>query len=234
MNQPSPRDRLVGALLGLWAASVFAAQPGAGIAVLDMTPLPNQRQQQTLDMRLTMDIRVEPHPGATEEEKAKVAQTQALMPMTMTLRSLTTLRTGPLGAGGWMPLSLERRTLEGSMTTRTGAAIPFPVPPASKFSARFNPTDFTFELDDPPGGPTATPPALKPFMTQTLNEVLAMAKAMRGKPLKVGESVDLPLNMAIPVASTLPGAAQMNGGLRLTLTRVDHGVAYFEDRKSHV
>lgn len=223
------RPRLAGVVLGLLTGAVLAAKPAAEVPLMDMTPRPNQHQRQTMDMQALMTVRIEPRAEATDEEKARAQQAQAAMPMTMKMRLQQTLRTGGLKADGWMPLTLDHRTMDLSMTTATGVPVPLPASRAGNMTitARFHPKDFLFELDTLQGQQPLDD-SLKPMMNTLMNQVLGMAQAMRGKTLAVGESFDMPLDGALPMPGPGLNGGQLKGQIRYTLTRLDKGIAYFD------
>lgn len=223
------RPRLAGVVLGLLTGAALAAKPAAQAPLMDMTPRPHQHQRQTMDMQALMKMRIEPRAEATDEEKARAQQAQAAMPMTMKMRVQQTMRSGGLGAEGWMPLTLDHRTLDLSMTTATGVAVPLPASKAGNITitARFHPKDFRFELDTFQGQQPLDE-SVKPMMNNLMNQVMGMAKAMRGKNLVVGESFELPLDAALPMPGPGPNGAQLKGQVRYTLTRLDKGIAYFD------
>jgi len=223
------RPRLAGAMFSLLAGAALAAKPAADLPSLDVTPRPNQHQRQTIDMQATMNMQILPRAEASDEDKAKAQQAQAAMPMTMKMRMQQTLHTGSLRTDGWIPLSLDHRTQEMSMTTATGVAIPVPASQAGnlKIAARFNPKDFAFEFENVQGQEPLDE-RLKPMMNNLMNQVLGMAKAMRDQKLKVGDSFEMPMNVAMPMPGQGLDGGQLKGQMRYTLTRIDKGVAYFD------
>ena len=63
--------------------------------------------------------------------------------------------------------------------------------------------------------------------TAMVNEALQLSKALSRRPMKVGDSVDVPLSLTLPVP--LPGGAgSMGGQVHYKLTRLERGVAYFD------
>lgn len=229
LNPSLFRSRLAGALLGLLTGAVLAAKPTAELPLMDMTPRPHQHQRQTMDMQALMTVRIEPRADATDEERARAQQAQAAMPMTMKMRLQQTMRTGGLGADGWMPLTLDHRTMDLSMTTATGVPVPIPTAKTGSMTitARLQPQDLRFELDTVQGQQPLDD-SLKPMMNTLMNQLLGMTKAMRGKNLVVGESFDMPLDAALPMPGPGPNGGQLKGQIRYTLTRLDKGVAYFD------
>lgn len=223
------RPRLAGLVMGLLTSTVLAAKPAAEPPLMDMTPRPNQHQRQTFDMQALMTMRIEPRAEATDEEKARAEQAQTAMPMTMKMRLQQTMRTGGLKADGWMPLTLDHRTLDMAMTTATGVPVPLPPSKAGNMTitARFHPQELRFELDTVQSQQPLDD-SLKPMMNNLMNQVLGMAQAMRGKKLVVGESFELPLDAALPMPGPGPNGGQLKGQLRYTLTRLDKGIAYFD------
>lgn len=235
MTLASPhRVALLGALLGLHLAAQAAPNaPAPATAVsFDTTPRAGQHQRQTIDMQAVMKMRVEPGADATDEQRAKVAQAAERMsqmgPMKMSMQMQQTLKVDQPDATGWLPLTISVASKGSSMEV---GGKPVPTPPNKapdvSFTARFNPKDFGFEVQKFEGGPAEMNEAMRTQGSAMIGEALQLYKALAQKPLKVGESVDVPLTMALPIP--LPGGAgAMQGQVRYTLARVDRGVAYFD------
>lgn len=222
---------LLGALLGLNLAA--QAAPNAPIAVsFDTTPRAGQHQRQQIDLRGVMKMRLEAGPDATEEQRAKLAPAAEnfarMGPMKMAMRMEQTMKVEAPDAEGWLPMSLTVGTKSGSVEIN---GKPMPLPNAGKadmrFAARFNPKDFGFEMQKFEGGPPEMSEAMLTSGKAAIGESLQLFKALGQRPLKIGESIEVPLNMALPMP--LPGGAgAMQGLVHYTLTRVDKGVAYFD------
>ena len=232
MTLTSPlRLSLLGTLLGLNLAA--QAAPAAPVAVsFDTTPRAGQQQRQQIDLQATMKVRMEATPDATEEQRAKVAKAaeniERMGPMKMAMRMEHTLKVAAPDAQGWLPMTVAVGVKGGSVEMGGKAQ---PMPNLSKadmsFSARFNPQDFGFELQNVEAGTPEANAMLSTMGNKTFSESLQLFKALRQHPLKVGESIEVPLNMSLPVP--LPGGANnMQGLLRYTLARVDKGVAHFD------
>ncbi len=226
------RAPLLGTLFGLHLLSQ-AASPAPVEVRFDTTPRAGQQQRQLIDMRSTMTMRVEPGPDATEEQRAKVAQVAERIaaqggPVKMAMQMSHTTRVDQPDADGWLPMtyvSADRKT-----TVEVGGK-PVPMPQDANgdltINARFNPRDFAFEVKNVAGGA----PGMQALMTTQGQAMLADAfklhKALAQRSLKVGESVDVPMSLSLPVP--LPGGAgAMQGQVRYTLARVERGVAYFD------
>lgn len=226
------RAPLLGTLLGLHLLSP-AASPSPAEVRFDTTPRAGQQQRQLIDMRSTMTMRVEPGPDATEEQRAKVAQVAERIaaqggPIKMHLQMSHTTRVDQPDADGWLPMtyvSADRKTT----LEMGGKVVPTPQDANADLTitARFNPRDFAFEVKNVAGGA----PGMQALMTTQGQAMLADAfklhKALAERSLKVGDSVDVPMNLSLPVP--LPGGAgAMQGQVRYTLARVERGVAYFD------
>ncbi|RTL34591.1 MAG: hypothetical protein EKK53_25820 [Burkholderiales bacterium] len=226
------RPTVIGACLGLHLAAHAAPAAPAEVR-FDTTPRAGQQQRQFVDMQATMTMRVEAGPEATDEQRAKVAQMAERMaaqggPIKMSMGMSQTTRVGQPDADGWLPLSLtssDRKT-----TVEVGSkAVPMPKEAQGDMiiNARFNPRDFAFEVKDVAG----SAPGMEALMTTQGQAMLADAfklhKALAQRSLKVGESVDVPMSLSLPVP--LPGGAgAMQGQIHYTLVRVERGVAYFD------
>lgn len=232
MTLPLPlRLPVAGSLLGLHLiAGAATANPPA--VSFDTTPRAGQHQQQTLDIAATIRMRMEPGPDATEEQRAKIAQAAAGIskngPLKMKMRMLQTLKVDAADATGWLPMTVSMVPQGGSMEVG-GNTVPMPENKAGNISiaARFNPNDFSYELQRVDGGAANFNEAMAKQGQLMVGEALQLYKELAKRPLKVGESVEVPLNMKLPIP--LPGSAgDMQSKLRYTLNRVDKGVAHFD------
>lgn len=232
MSSASPlRLPLLGALLALQLAAQAAPAPAATVT-FDTTPRAGQHQRQQIDMRAVMKMRVEAGPDATEDQRAKIGLADAnisqMGPMKMAMQMQHTLKVDPADADGWLPLTVSVAA-KGGQVEMGGKTMPLPSNKATdvSFVARFNPKDFAFEVKKFEGGSPELGEAMLKQGSHTIGEALQLFKALSQKPLKIGESVDVPLTMALPMP--LPGGAgAMQGNVRYTLARVDKGVAYFD------
>ena len=230
MTVLSLRPVLAAALLGLNLGAIAA--PAAPTAVsFDTAPRAGQHQRQQIDIQATMKMRTEATPDATDEQRGKIAQASEQMakmgPVKMAMQMQQTLKVDQPDADGWLPMTVSTGTKNAQMEVG-GKIVSLLQPKATDlaFAARFNPRDFAFELQKVDGAPELNE-ALRAQGTTAVSEALQLFKALSQRPLKVGESVDVPLTMALPVP--LPGGAgAMQGQLRYTLARVDRGVAYFD------
>lgn len=230
MTTFTPRLSLSAALLSL-ALSTQAASPAPAAISFDMTPRAGQHQRQQMEMQATMKMRVEAGPEATEAQRAQIAQATERMAqmgaMQMAMQMQQTLQVGQADAEGRLPLTVSAG-FSGGQVTMGGKTMPMPKLPSAalSFDARFDPKDFSFEIQKAEGAPELTE-ILRTQGKSMVNETLQLARALSQHPLKVGDSVDVPLAMNLPVP--LPGGAgAMQGLVHYRLTRVDKGIAYFD------
>jgi hypothetical protein len=222
---------LLVALLGLQLAA--QAAPKAPVAVsFDTTPRAGQHQRQLIDLQAVMKMRMEAGPDATDEQRAKIADAAAKMSqmgaMKMAMQMQQEMQVYQADADGWLPLTMSMEVKDGKLDVG-GNSVPLPNNRAMNvsFGARFNPKDFAFEVKKLEGMPAEQSAAMITQGTSMISESLQLYKALSQRPLKVGESVEVPMTMALPMP--LPGGAGgMQGVVRYTLTRVDKGVAYFD------
>lgn len=224
------RQSLTSALLGLTLAAQAALAAPAAVT-FDTTPRAGQHQRQQLDIQATIRMRAEPGPGATDEQRAKVAQGAERLaqmgPMQMSMAMEQTLQVGQPDAQGWLPLTVGIDS-KGGQLTMGGKSMPMPKRQDRELSfvARFNPKDFNFQMQKVEGMPEMSE-LLRAQGNTMINEAMQLSKALNGRPMKVGDSVDVPLTMTLPVP--LPGGAgSMTGQVHYTLARVARGVAYFD------
>ncbi|HEY8877614.1 MAG TPA: hypothetical protein VIN03_08640 [Roseateles sp.] len=223
------RPLLAGALLGLNLGAIAAPVPAT--IVFDTTPRAGQHQRQLMDMQAVMKMRIEPGADATEEQRAKVAQAAERMAqmgsMKMSMQMQQTMQVGQPDADGWLPMTVSTGG-KGVQMEVGGKAVPMPAAASADigFVARFNPRDFAFEIREVQGAPQLSE-MMKTQGQATVSQALQLFKSLKERPLKVGDSVDVPLTMNLPVP--LPGGAgAMNGQVHYTLVRLDRGVAYFD------
>lgn len=228
MTTSSLRIALAGAALVMHLGSA-AAQPAA--ISFDTTPRAGQHQRQLMDMQMLMKTRVEAGPNATEEQLAKVAQAQQQMAqmgqMKMGIRMEQTLKVGQPDPQGWLPMTVAMVGKGGQIEVGGNQmALPQDKKMDMSVDARFNPKDFAFEITQVQGA-AGVDEMLRTKGAGMLTEALQLAKVLSQRPLKVGESVDVPMSMALPMP--IPGGAgKMDSKVRYTLKRVDRGLAYFD------
>lgn len=221
------RIAVAGSFLGLQLIA-RAAEPAA--VAFDVTPQAGQYQRQLLDMQVTTTTRLVAAPNANEEERARIAQAQQQNPqgpVKMSLRVEQTQRVGQPDDRGWLPLTLSSTSKGGDIELGgKKRALPQDKKLDLLVQARFNPKDHAFDLQQVLGGGDADE-QLRTKGAAMVTEALQLPKALGERPLKVGDSVDVPMKMALPFA--VPDSdGQMNSKLRYTLKRVDKGIAHFD------
>ncbi len=228
---PFLRPTLLGALLGLQIAAQAARAAPAEVR-FDTTPRAGMHQRQTMDMKSTMSMRIEAGPDATEEQRAKIAQKAGQMAdasnIKMTMRLQHTTQVGQPDVDGWLPLTFTSGNRSVSMEVG-GKAIPVPNAGNAdmRMTARFDPRSFDIEVQTAEGGPPGFGALMTAQGKSMLNDAFKLQKALAQRTLKVGDSVDVPLSMNLPVP--LPGAAGgLQGQVHYTLVKVTGGVAYFD------
>jgi hypothetical protein len=223
------RLALVGALFGLQLGA-HAAPQSPQVVTFDTAPRAGQHQRQLIDMQMTMQSRLEAGPGATDEQRAKIAQAAENMAragtVKMNMKIAQTTQVGQPDAQGWLPLTVSSAA-QGGQIEIGGRTQPMP-PQANanmSFTARFNPKDFAFEVLQSQGAELNE--LMRAQGQAMVNEALQMAKALGQRTMKPGDSVEVPMNMALPVP--IPGGAgKLDAKLRYTLKHVDRGVAHFD------
>lgn len=225
------RLALAGALLGLPLAA--HAAPAAPVVTFDTTPRAGQHQRQRIDVQAVMKMRLQAGPEATDEQCAKIGEAAERMarmgPLKMSMQMQQTLKVGQPDAQGWLPLTVAAAHLSGQIEAG-GQVTPMPKSNGDLgITARFNPRDFAFEVQDARGTPEMAEMTalMRSRGGAMVSEALQLFKALSQRPMKVGDSVAVPFNMALPVP--LPGGAgQMQSTVRYTLARVERGVAHFD------
>ncbi|MFG6486825.1 hypothetical protein ACG04R_09090 [Roseateles sp. BYS78W] len=232
MNLAFPlRPTLLGVLFGFGLSAQAAPREPVAIS-FDTTPRAGQHQRQSVDLLATMKMRLEAAPEATDEQRAKIAQTAERMSQTgamkMAMQMQQTMKVDAADAEGWLPLTFAMDS-KGGQVEVGGKTVPLPSNKAldMRFEARFNPKDFAVDVKKFDGPSPDVNDTLLKQGSAMISEALQLSKALAQHPLKVGESVDVPLaiNLPIPMPS---GAGAMQGTVHYKLVRVDKGVAYFD------
>lgn len=196
---------------------------------LNLIPLPNTRQQQDFRIKAITDMKFKARDGASEEEVQQLsAKLGAMkMPLTMSMQMRQIVQTDKADAKGRVPLTarIERGTME--MRTGDGDLVPG-VPqrgmPAMQFSALI--VDGRYENIRLSGEGTAQlPPDLLEGVFRKSFDALAK---MNGATLRVGESVDMPLEMNLPIPNLPAGSNVGKVKASYTLAKVVAGVAFFD------
>lgn len=211
------------------AMATHAAPPAVRF---DTAPRPGQHQRQLMDVRAVMTMKLEPGPAASAEERARLEQAGEFMsrngPVKMAMQMQETLKVGAADAKGWLPVVVDLKSLGGSMETG-GKTVPLPTAGAGdiRVSGKFHPKDFGFEVQKVDGGPAGMAEVMRQRGRTMLGDALQIHKALAERPLNIGESVEVPYNVNLPLP--MPGGAgEMQSKIRYTLTRLDKGVAYFD------
>lgn len=227
----SLRQTLLASLLGFTFAAQAAPKAPAAIS-FDTTPRAGQHQRLQIDMQAAMKMHVEAGPDATDAQRAKIAQAAQQMSqnglVNMSMQMQQTTKVDAADATGWLPMTVTVAS-KGGRVEVGGNTVPLPTDKAAdmKFSARFNPKNFAFELNKVDAGQPQLTEMMNKQGQTLISETLQLYKALAQRPLKIGESVDLPLTMALPMP--MPGGAgAMQGTVHYTLVRVDKGVAHFD------
>ena len=211
------------AALAVQAAVAVPAAMAQDSVKLNMVPLPSTRQQIDLAMDMKMNMSMQLPPGPTEQQRAQAAQLQASMPLKMTATMRQALSTTAKAADGAYTLDAEVTTLKSEMRDGTGQTRPLPPQGPIRFSARLK--DDQFEKIDLQLPNAAQAQALsKEMQDQIFNQSFDWMRKFNGKTLKVGETLEMPIEMNLPMAGAKPG--KVLG--RYTLTSVNKGIASFD------
>lgn len=203
-----------------------AAQvPSADEIELRFFPLPQQRHHIHSVMAMKMDMRLEPSEGMSEEERAKVAQAMqaAKMPLTMRSEFDQQMTTTAIDKQGNFQLLLRGTSLPMEVSNALGERVGPPSTPMDiKIDARLNQKTGSYQAMKLAGLDAAASGMSEGLLNQLLNGM----RALEGRRLKVGESAEMPLDMALPIPKT-PGMNMTMLG-RYTLLKVQDGVADFD------
>jgi len=193
---------------------------------LNMVPLPASRQQidTTMNSRLTMTLQLPA--DASEQMRAGAAELQKLMPLRMTTVMRQTLTTTALDKDGAYQLDADAVTLKSEM--RNAAGQPQTVPKAPTVSMTATIKDDQIESTAIKTGelsPEEAQVMSKEAREQLYKQAFDWLTKFNGVPMKVGESVEMPLDLALPT-----GPRGFNGRLlaKYTLVSINKGVASFD------
>ncbi|WP_431101894.1 hypothetical protein [Roseateles noduli] len=211
------------AALAVQAAVAVPAAMAQDSVKLNMVPLPSSRQQVDIAMDMKMNMSMQLPPNATEQQRAQMAQMKASMPITMKMGMRQDLSTTAKGPDGAYTLNAEVTTLQSEMRDGTGQARPMPPQGPMRFSAQLK--DDQFEKIDLQLSNAGQAQALSKEMQEKIfNQSFDWMRKFNGKSLKVGETLEMPIDMNLPMASTKAG--KLLG--RYTLTSVNKGIASFD------
>lgn len=207
-------------------AGTQAAAPLASDEVeLRFFPLPRQRHQTRSVMTMKMDMRMEPGEGMGEDERAKLEQAMRAAQMPMTMRSEFDQRMTTTAADkqGNFQLQLRGTGLPMVMSNAAGERVgPEIAKLEIKIDARLNQKTGSFESMKVAGLDAAA----SAMSEGLLKQLLTSMRSLEGRRLKIGESAELPLDMALPIPKG-PGMDMKMLG-RYTLVKLVNGVADFD------
>lgn len=206
-------------------AKVAAAAAATDEVELRFFPLPQQRHQTRSVMTMKMDMRMEPLEGMSEDERAKREQAMQAAKMPMTLRSEFDQRMTTTAADkhGNFQLQLRGTALPMAMSNGAGERVgPHMAKMDIKIDAKLNQKTGSFEAMKVAGLDAAA----SGMSEGLLKELLMSMRGLEGRRLKVGESAEMPLDMALPIPKGPGMNLKMVG--RYTLLKLEQGVADFD------
>ncbi|MCV2423068.1 hypothetical protein [Paucibacter sp. DJ2R-2] len=206
-------------------AKVAAAAAATDEVELRFFPLPQQRHQIRSVMTMKMDMRMEPREGMSEDERAKMEQAMQAAKMPMTMRSEFDQRMTTTAADkeGNFQLQLRGKSLPMEMSNAAGERVgPAKSTIDIKIDAKLNQKTSRFQSMQLAG----TDSASNGLSEGLLKQLLTSMTGLEGRRLKVGESAEMPLDMALPVPNGRGMGVNMVG--RYTLVKLENGVADFD------
>ncbi|ANH68892.1 hypothetical protein [Mitsuaria sp. 7] len=211
------------AALAVQAAVAVPAAMAQDSVKLNMVPLPSTRQQVDIAMDMKMNMSMQLPPNATEQQQAQMAQMKATMPITMKMGMRQDLSTTAKAADGAYTLNAEITPLKSEMRDGTGQTRPVPPQGTMRFSAQLK--DDQFEKIDLQLSNAGQAQALsKEVQEKIFNQSFDWMRKFNGKSLKVGETIEMPIDMNLPMTGAKTG--KLLG--RYTLTSVNKGIASFD------
>ncbi|MCZ8077298.1 MAG: hypothetical protein O9341_24525 [Paucibacter sp.] len=207
------------------AAAAATASAATNEVELRFFPLPQQRHQIHSVMRMKMDMRMEPFEGMSEEERAKMEQAMqaAKMPMSMRSEFDQQVTTTAADKQGNFQLQLRGKSLPLEMSNAAGERVGPPKATVDiKIDAKLNQKTGSFQSMKMAGMDAAS----SGLSDALLKQLLSSMSALEGRRLKVGESTEMPLDMALPIPKGPGMDLKMLG--RYTLVKLENGVADFD------
>lgn len=207
------------------AAAAASASAATNEVELRFFPLPQQRHQIHSVMRMKMDMRMEPFEGMSEEERAKMEQAMqaAKMPMSMRSEFDQQVTTTAADKQGNFQLQLRGKSLPLEMSNSAGERVGPPKATVDiKIDAKLNQKTGSFQSMKMAGMDAAS----SGLSEGLLKQLLSSMSALEGRRLKVGESAEMPLDMALPIPKGPGMDLKMLG--RYTLVKLENGVADFD------
>ena len=216
------------AVVGLSTTPALSLADTAPVTV-SFLPLPNSQQVQDLRMKVVTDLKVTPRPGASEEELQKLHSKvgSVKMPMTVSMQLRQHLQTG--AADAQLRIPVTARIESPQMELRNGNGDLLPGAPARdmagmQFSALL--VDGRYENIQWSG--TNAPQMPPELLEKTFRKTFDALARFNGAQIRVGESIEVPVDLNLPLIST---PADGNAGqvkARYTLSKVEAGVAFFD------
>ncbi|MCV2364733.1 hypothetical protein LNV23_14865 [Paucibacter sp. DJ1R-11] len=206
-------------------AKVAAAAAATDEVELRFFPLPQQRHQIRSVMTMKMDMRMEPLEGMSDDERAKMEQAMqaAKMPMTMRSEFDQRMTTTTADKEGNFQLQLRGKSLPMEMSNAAGERVgPAKSTIDIKIDAKLNQKTGSFEAMKVAGLDAAA----SGMSEGLLKQLLMSMRGLEGRRLKVGESAEMPLDMALPIPKGPGMNLKMVG--RYTLLKLEQGVADFD------
>jgi hypothetical protein len=213
-------QRLTGLLLiGLFALPQWSLAAEPATVKLDMTPLPNSSQQHDVSLRTSINMQRVPSSEATAQNQ----QDPAMPGMTMNMQMRQRVDAGAPAADGSIPVKASATTLKAEMQTAQGQVQPLPMPnPSFNFTATLR--DGRYENIDMSGGAAGNLPAA--VREKMFKQIFDGLSKFNGQSVRVGESIELPMQVDMPMAGA--GAGNMNVLAKYTLRSIQKGVASFD------
>lgn len=221
-----PRPRLAALALsfaiGLPGAAM-SAEPDS--VTMNLMPLPGSRQQLDLKTDMRMAMAMELGPGAPESARANAAKLAEAGRFTMQSEMRQTVVTTPKAKDGSYTMQADMVTLKSEMRDAQGNVKPMPSMGKVVFKAGLKDDQIqSVHVEMDPNSPMAQ--AWTQEMSQQIfDKSFDWMRKFNGTTLKVGESIELPMDVALP-PQVAAGMGKVVG--RYTLTDLTKGIASFD------
>lgn len=196
---------------------------------LNLLPPPQVHQVQDLRVKMVMDMKLTPREGASEEELQQLTQKMGAvkMPLIVAMQMRQRLQTGAQDAQRRIPMTARIEASSMEMRTGNGDLVPG-VPnrgmPEMEFSADIVNGRYENIRLSGEGMPSMSPKMMENMFRKTFDSLAQL----NGAQLRLGETVETPLEMNLPLPNVPAGTMGGKVMARYTLTKLEAGVAFFD------
>jgi len=218
--------------LPLLVSTAMAAQPEPQDVELHFLPQPGDKMLQTVSFNMQMTMKVLPGQEMTEEQRHKLLEATQKMGKGMSTTMTMAVRTeaGEADAKGDYLLHVRGEGGQFKLHLADQPAQDVPNPMGElELDALTNVNKQDFEILRVKSAQPALndPKVLDSLAHGVLNQAFGAMKGLEGRRLKIGDSVEMPLDLQMPMAQ-LPVQGHIKVSAIYTLTAIRRGIATFD------